>query len=134
MPETDRPAPQDEDGRVLRDAINLLADEIRMQKDLMRAQNAQFLECRQQLEAQVEEAHRARQETALHREVIERQAQEAARQKAELEHRAEALDQAYQALGEARHELSEARRQLNTRFWRYTRPVRSLLGLFDPKG
>jgi chromosome segregation ATPase len=134
MPETDRPAPQDEDGHVLRDAINLLKDEVRLQKELMGAQNAQFLECRQRLEAQAEEAHRARQETALHREVIERQAQEAARQKAELERQAKALDQAYHDLGEARHELSEARRHLDTRFWRYTRPVRSLLGLFDPKG
>jgi chromosome segregation ATPase len=131
MPETDRPAPPDEDGRVLRDAINLLADEIRMQKELMGAQNAQFLECRQRLEAQVEEAHRARQETALHREVLERQAREAAGQKAELER---ALGEARHELNQARNELSQAQRQLNSRFWRYTRPVRALLGLFDPKG
>jgi predicted nucleic acid-binding Zn-ribbon protein len=45
-----------------------------------------------------------------------------------------ALNLALGELSKDRAELTVARRNLNTRFWRYSRPLRRLLGLFDPKG
>jgi hypothetical protein len=170
MPEADPPRPN-EDRHVLREALDLLSEEIRLQKELMKLQNAQLGECRQQLQARADELHQARQEAALHLKVLERRTeesrqeaarqqsqfeqqlnevrQEAARRQSQLEReldevrqglqnqlaqRTEELRLSYNALGQAQYDLSQARRELSTRFWRYTRPVRGFLGLFDPKG
>jgi len=43
----------------------------------------------------------------------------------------EELRKAQEGLRAANEELRHARQELNTRFWRYTEPVRRLLGLFD---
>jgi len=99
MPEANPPSGKDDDGALLRDAVKLLTEEVRLQRELMSLQNAQLSECRQQLEARAEELHRARQEAILHHGLFEREA-------------------------------FERRRLLNTRFWRYSAPVRRLLGLF----
>lgn len=132
MAEADHSGSRDDDD-ALKEALGLLKEGLRLQKELMGAQNAQFLECRQQLEKQAEEAHHARQEVVLHRELLERQKQEAGRQLQEqAQAAAAALAEAHTALDAARLELAHARRQLSSRFWRYSRPVRKLLGVFDP--
>lgn len=152
MPEAEPPGRKNDDSLVLRDAVKVLTEEVQLQKELMNLQNTQFQQCRQQLETLSEDLHRERQEAVLHRTVAAQQQGDLQRQSAELsralgevrqelsrahetlgEVRQE-LSRAYEALGQARHELSQAQRQLNTRFWRYTRPLRGLLGLFDPKG
>jgi hypothetical protein len=56
---------KDDDARLLREALKVLTEEIRLQRELMNLQNAQLLACRQQLDGQAEDLRLARQELAL---------------------------------------------------------------------
>lgn len=101
MAETPDPPRPNDDATVLRDAVRVLTQEVRLQGELMKLLNAQLQECRQQLERQGEELHRTRQELALHQGQLARQGEE----------------------------LNRARMELNSRFWRYSAPLRRLLTL-----
>ncbi len=70
---------------MLRETLELLTNEVRVQGELMKLQNAQLDACRQQIERQVEELHLTRQELAL---------------------RDRLLGECRQLLDQARHQLS----------------------------